>query len=119
MPSTRQPGSHADANCLVRAAPLGEAERDLHRARQKYAEAALALTVSREELERVVALAFERQGDGLIEALFREEEAAVAVYEEAIAKLAQAERRCSALRAAHSQERELMLAGPMPRRRLN
>jgi antitoxin (DNA-binding transcriptional repressor) of toxin-antitoxin stability system len=119
MPSTQQPGSHADVNCLVCAAPLGEAERELDRARQQYAQAALALTVSRERLERVVAPAYERQNSGLIDALFRGEEAALAVYEEAVATLVQAERRCSALRAALAQEWELMLAGPLPRRRLN
>jgi type II secretory pathway component PulK len=110
---------HGDATALVCLSALAEAQQNLNRARRRYSEAALALTISREKLEPVVELAFQQQRFGPIEALFREEEAALNVYENAVAELAQAEERYFILRAALANERTLMLMGPVPRQRMH
>ena len=98
---------------------LNEAYRNLEDARRRYTEAAMALTVSREKLDHVLDHAYQQQSFRPIEALFCEEEAALAVYEQAIANLAQAEGRWCALRAALAYEKELLMRGPPLRERLN
>jgi hypothetical protein len=56
---------------------------------------------------------------GTINALFDEEEAALATYERAKAKLAQAEQRWCAMKAALVYERKLVMAGALSGNRLN
>lgn len=63
--------------------------------------------------------AYHQQSFSPIEDLFLEEEAALAVYEEAVAELAQAEDRWWSLRMAFAYEQELMRAGDSPGLRLN
>ena len=63
--------------------------------------------------------AFEQQSFGPINALFDDEEAALATYEEARAMFTKAQERWSALRAALVYERKLMAAGPLSPNMLN
>ena len=95
------------------------ARRDLTEARRRYARAMLALTAAREKLEPVVEQAFAQQRFSPIEDLFREEEAALKVYEAAVAQLVEAEGRYFSLSAALAYEQELALKGPLPRQRLH
>ncbi|MFC4172997.1 hypothetical protein ACFOYU_13150 [Microvirga sp. GCM10011540] len=97
---------------------LDEACRDLKEARFRYAEAALALAQARGKLEQVVDKAFEQKRFRPIEALFCEEEAALKVYEEAVAALTRIEERCCILRLALAHERMLMVIG-VPRQRFH
>ncbi len=95
-----------------------EAGNDLEQARRRYADAALALTISREKLDQVVDHAFEQQSFRPIEALFCEAEAAQAIYQQAVTSLVTIEERWFALRAALAYEQALMSPGPIPRQRL-
>jgi hypothetical protein len=104
---------------LVCLEAFNEAYRDLESARLRYSKAANDLAVSREKLDYVVECAYRQQSFGPIEALFTEEEAALAVYEEAVAGLAQAEGRWWALRMALAYEQELMRAEPAGRGHLH
>ena len=105
--------------CLICLDALQGASRTLKDVRLVYAQAALDLTVAREKLEPAVEQAFAQQSFGPIEALFREEEAALKVYEQAMAQLAQAEARWLALRAALAYEQTLVLMGSVPRQRMH
>ncbi len=104
---------------LVCLAALSDACRNLDHARIRCNEAANVLAAAREKLEHVLERAFQQQSFRPIEALFCEEEAALAAYEDAIAKLAAAEGRWCALRAALAYEKELMVTGSGSRRQIN
>jgi hypothetical protein len=110
---------HGELTTLVCLAALSEACRDLDHARIRCKEASHSLATAREKLEHVLERAFQQQSFRPIEALFCEEEEALAVYEEAVARLAEAEGRWCALRAALAYEKELMLASTGSRRQLN
>lgn len=110
---------HGDLTCLVCLDALNEAYRDLESARLEYSKASMALATSREKLDQVVESAFRQQSFRPIEALFCEEEAALADYEKAVAKLAQAEGRWWAMRAALAYEQEMMRRDATGYRRLN
>jgi len=96
-----------------------EASNRLEAARKNYTRAAHALAVSREKLDHVVELAYQQQSFSPIEDLFVEEEAALAVYEAAVAELTDAEARWWAMRMAFAYEQELMRSGGEARPRLN
>ncbi|WP_046861612.1 hypothetical protein [Microvirga massiliensis] len=85
---------------------LAEAQKELDRARLGVAEAALALTICHEKLDRVVDHAVEQRKFSPIEALFREEEAARKFYERAANYLARSEERWFALGTALAAEQE-------------
>jgi hypothetical protein len=104
---------------LVCLAALSDAYHDLDHARIRCNEASNVLATAREKLEHVLESAYQQQSFRPIEALFCEEEAALAVYEGAVVKLAKAEERWCALRAALAYEKELMIAGDAARRPLN
>jgi len=111
--------SLGDSSCLIYLDALERASQRLKDARLAYARAALDLTVAREKLEQAVDQAFTQQSFSPIEALVREEESALKVYESAVAQLARAEERYVALRAALADEQALTLAGPLPRQQLH
>ena len=96
-----------------------EASRAVENARHRCGKAAAALMACRAVLDRAVERVSKEQSFGTINALFDEEEAALATYEQAKAKLAQAEQRCCAMKAALAYERELMVAGALSGNRLN
>jgi hypothetical protein len=110
---------NGDLTHLVCLEAYNEASSRLEAARVRYSRAAHALAVSREKLDHVVERAYQQQSFSPIEALFVEEEAALAVYEDAVAELASAEDRWWALRMAFAYEQELMRAGEPSRHRLN
>ena len=110
---------HGDLTDLVCFEALNEASQSLETARRNYSRAAHELAQSREKLDHVVESAYRQQSFRPIEALFVEEEAALAVYEQAVAELAQAEGRWCALRMAFAYEQELMRAGAFAQHRLN
>lgn len=112
-------GGNGDLTSLVCLEAYNEAYSRLEAARVNYSKAAHALAVSREKLDHVVERAYRQQSFSPIEALFVEEEAALAVYEEAVAELARAEGRWWALRMAFAYEQELMRAGAPARHQLN
>jgi hypothetical protein len=109
-------GSIADLVCLpVLAGSLDELERvrrDCNTARDR-------LMTVRESLDRVLDDAYRRRCFGPLEHLFQHEEAALAEYGRLTARLAAAEERWCAVRAALAYEREAMTSGPVPRHRLN
>lgn len=115
----RQERNHGELTGLVCQDAHDRARQDLDEARHRYTQAALALTIAREKLEPVVEQAFAQQSFSPIEALFCEEEVALKVYDAAVAQLAEAEGRYFSLNAALASERELALAGPLPRQRLH
>jgi hypothetical protein len=96
-----------------------EASRAVENARWTCGKAAAALTACRTVLDRAVERASKEQAFGTIKALFDEEETALATYERAKAKLAQAEQRWCTLKAALAYERNLMMAGALSGNRLN
>jgi hypothetical protein len=110
---------YGDLTNLVCLEAYKEAHSRLEAARVRYSRAAHALAVSREKLDHVVECAYRQQSFSPIEALFVEEEAALGIYEEAVAELARAESRWWALRMAFAYEQELMRAGAPARHQLN
>ena len=94
--------------CLVCLPALHEARRNLDRARCHYTQAHNALLNSREKLDQVVDQAFQQQSFRPLAALFYEEEAALALCEQAVARLAAAEERWCAVRAALAIEEAMM-----------
>lgn len=110
---------HGDLTCLVCLDALNEACRELETARLNCGKASSALATSREKLDQVVESAFRQQSFRPIEALFCEEEAALAHYEKAVADLARAEGRWWAMRAALAYEQEMMRREAAGCRRLN
>jgi hypothetical protein len=73
----------------------------------------------RNKLDQVIEQAYTQHSFRPIMDLACKEEAALAAYERAKTQLAHAEERCSALRVALAYEKKLMMAGPLPRTRLN
>jgi hypothetical protein len=104
---------------LVCLEALHQAYRDLEQARLRWREAADTLAAIRETLGQTVDLAYEQQSFGPLGTLFDDEEAALAVYEQAVSTLADAEERWFALNAALAREKELMLKGQVSRSRMN
>jgi hypothetical protein len=102
--------------CLV---AFREASRDLENAQLKCRQAALDLASVHKKLEQALAHAYREQSFGRLNPLFTKEEVALALYEQAAAKLTEAEERWCALRVALAYERELMLEGQPSRKRLN
>jgi hypothetical protein len=98
---------------------LHEAYDELEQARVRWRGAADALATIRQTLGQAVDLASQQQSFGPLRTLFDEEEAALALYERAVSRLAEAEERWFALSAALAYEKATMLAGQMPRNRLN
>jgi hypothetical protein len=109
-------GRLTDFVCL---AAFDEASWAVEDARNTCGKAATALTACRAVLGRAVERAAKEQSFGTINALFDEEEAALATYERAKAKLAQAEQRWCAMKAAFAYERKLMAAEALAGTRLN
>jgi hypothetical protein len=98
---------------------LHQAYRDLEQARLRWREAADTLAAIRETLGQTVDLAYEQQSFGPLGTLFDDEEAALAVYEQAVSRLAEAEERWFSLSAALACEKELMLKGQVSGSRMN
>ncbi|MEE1613429.1 hypothetical protein [Microvirga sp. CF3016] len=102
------PGFHESLTTLVTLGVLAEAAADLDGARRRCTQAREVLMDVRERLDRVLDDAFRIGSFRPLEDLFREEEAALARYEESVTRLAAARERCAGLRAALATERELM-----------
>ena len=98
---------------------LHEAYHELEHARLRWREAADALAITRAALGQALDRAYEQQWFGPLRTLFDEEEAALAVYEQAISTLAEAEERWFVLSAALAREKELMLKGQVSHSRMN
>jgi hypothetical protein len=105
--------------CLVCLDALHQADRDREEARQRCGNAAAILMMCRNKLDQAVEQAYSQQSFRPIMDLACKEEAALAAYERAKTQLAHAEERCSVLRVALAYEKKLMMAGPLPRKRLN
>ncbi len=114
----RWPDFHGSSTTLVTPGLLAEAAADLDRARCRCTQAREILTGVRERLDRVLDDAFRAGSFRPIEDLLREEEAAMAWYEAAAARLAAARERCAGLRVALAAEREQMRQ-PGPGHRLH
>jgi hypothetical protein len=98
---------------------LHEAYRELEQARLRWREAADALATIRETLGQAVERAYEQQSFDPLGTPFHDEESALAVYERAVSKLAEAEERWFALSAALAYEKEMTLKGQVSRSRMN
>lgn len=85
-----------------------EACREVEETQREYRQAVHDLANVREKLEQALDLAYREQSFGPLDPLFSKEEAALALYEQAAAKLTEAEERWCALRVALAYERELM-----------
>ena len=96
-----------------------EASRDLENAHLKYGQAALDLAGIRKELEQALNHAYQEQSFGPLDPLFSREEVALTRYEQAVAKLTEAEERWCTLRVALAYEEKLMVGGQPSRRQLN
>ena len=96
-----------------------EACGKLEEAQLKYRQATLDLASIREKLEEALGHAYREQSFGPLDPLFTEEEAVLALYEQAASKLAEAEERWCALRVALAYEEKLMQEGQPSRRQLN
>jgi uncharacterized protein YifE (UPF0438 family) len=96
-----------------------EASRDLEKAHLKYRQAALDLARIHANLERALDHAYREQSFGRLDPLFTREEVALALYEQAAAKLTKAEERWCALRVALAYERELMQERQPSHKQLN
>jgi uncharacterized protein YifE (UPF0438 family) len=104
---------------LVCLTAFDEASRDLENARCRCCKAGAALMACRAALEPVVGRAYQEQSFGSINTLFREEEAALAVFERARSELAAAEERWWTMKAALDYEKRFMTAGAVSGIRLN
>jgi hypothetical protein len=69
--------------------------------------------------EAAVVRAYEQQSFDPLGTPFHDEESALAVYERAVSKLAEAEERWFALSAALAYEKEMTLKGQVSRSRMN
>ncbi|MBL0408013.1 hypothetical protein JKG68_29375 [Microvirga aerilata] len=98
---------------------LHEAYRGLEEARLRCREVAHALATIRETLDQALDLAYQQQSFGPLNNLFDEEEAALAIYEQAVAKVREAEGRWSAVSLALAYERERLTAGQVFSSRAN
>jgi len=104
---------------LVCVDALFDACHDLEEARLKCREAAHALATIRETLEQVLDRAYQQQSFAPLNKLFDEEEAALAVYEQAVAKVHEAEGRWSAMCVALAYEKERMMSAQPLLTRMN
>ena len=98
---------------------LHEAYRDLEEARLKCREAAHALATIRETLDQAVDLAYQQQSFGPLNKLFDEEEAALAVYEQSVARVSERAGRWSAVSLAVAYKKERVAAGLSSHGRVN
>ncbi|MBQ0824173.1 hypothetical protein KBI52_28660 [Microvirga sp. HBU67558] len=98
---------------------LHQAYRDLEEARLNRREAAHALATIRETLDQALDLAYQQQSFGPLNSLFDKEEAALAVYEQGVTKVREAEGRWSAMSVALAYEKERMMAGHLPSGHMN
>jgi hypothetical protein len=105
---------HGDVTYLICLDALHAAYRDLKQARIERREAAHALATIRETLDQVLELAYQRQSFGQLTNLFDEEEAALAVYEQSVAKIRELEGRWSAVSLTLAYEKERTMAGQLP-----
>jgi len=110
---------HGDITHLVCLDALRGSIGEVEKAQIRYREASQALARVRWTLYQAVEQAYEQQSFKPIGRLFDEEEAALAVYEQAKAQLISAEERWREVGAALAYEKEQMLVGPLPRKRLN
>jgi hypothetical protein len=110
---------HGDMTHLICLEAFREASRNLENAHLKYRQAALDLAGIREELEQALHHAYREQSFGPLDPLFSKEEVALTRYEQAVAKLNEAEERWCALRVALAYETSLMQEGQPSRRQLN
>jgi len=92
---------------------------ELEEAQLKYHQTAHDLATIQGELEQALEHAYRAQSFGPLDPLFTKEEAALALYEQAAAKLTEAEERWCALRVALAYEEKLMREGQPSRRQLN
>lgn len=90
---------------------LHEAYRSLEEARKKSCEAAHALATVRETLSHVLEIAYQQQSFGPLNRLFDEEEIALGVYEQAVARVKAVEERWSAMSLALVYEKERLATG--------
>ena len=111
-----QPGDVTYSVCIQ---ALHEAYRELEDARGRRCEAAHALATIRESLDQRLDLAYQQQSFSPLNNLFDEEEAALAIYEQAVARVGEAEGRWSALSVALAYEKQRMMAAQLPRSRMN
>jgi hypothetical protein len=110
---------HGDMTHLICLEAFREASRNLENAHLKYRQAALDLASIREELEQALNHAYREQTFGPLDPQFSKEEVALTRYEQAVAKLNEAEERWCALRVALAYETSLMQEGQPSRRQLN
>jgi hypothetical protein len=110
---------HGDVTNFVCLDALHEAYSDLEEARLKCRTAAHVLATIHETPDQVVELAYQQQSFAPLGTLFDDEEAALAVYGQAVATAPKAEGRWSALSVALAYEKEMMLKGQVPRSRMN
>ena len=110
---------HGDVTNFVCLDALHEAYNDLEEAQLKCRTAAHVLATIRGTLDQALDLAYEQQSFGPLNNLFDEEEAALLIYERAVAKVSEAEGRWCALSVALVYEKERMMAGPLPHSRMN
>lgn len=110
---------HGDMISLVCFDALREAVREVEKAQNRYRQASCALARVRAKLDRAVEQAHEQQSFSPLGNLFDEEEAALAIYEQAKARLASAKERWRDVGAALAYEKEQMLAGRWSRNHLN
>jgi hypothetical protein len=108
-----------DVTYLVCLVALHEASREFEEMRLKYRQDAHALATIRETLDQVLEIAYQQQSFGPLTSLFDQEEAALAVYEQAVANVRDAETRWAALSLAMAHERERLTAGQLPPNRIN
>lgn len=110
---------YGDVNQLVCLDALRGAIRDVEKAQIIYREASEVLARVRETLDQAVEQAYGQQSFTPLGRLFDEEEAALAVYEQARAQLTSAEARWRDVGAALAYEKEQMLKGQLSRKSLN
>ena len=106
----------SDLTCLE---AFREASLDLEKAQLEYRQAAVDLARIREELEQALVHAYREHAFGQLDPLFSKEKAALALFEQAEAKLMVAEERWCALRVALAYEGELMQEAQFAQKRLN
>jgi hypothetical protein len=105
----KAPACWVDLICLME---LAEAFEALERVRRDCKISRNRLMTVREALDSVLDEAFRRQSFGPIERLLEREETALAEYQQAAAKLARAEQRWCAVRAALAYESQIMGSAP-------
>jgi hypothetical protein len=110
---------HGDMTSLICLDALHDACRELKQAWRNWREAADAPATIRKGLGQAVELAYQQQSFGPLGTFFDEEETALALYERAVSRLAEAEERWFAVSAALAYEKEQMLVEQTRFNRLN